>query len=94
MLYDPKWQQTVEPSLTGFIAWLAQQHPWASYHYTPCTGCAIDGYLRSIGTTYEDHHAAGGYPIRLKQWNEAIAQPNPRTYGAALERARALASHS
>lgn len=93
MLYDPKWEQQTEtgvPSLPGLIAWLETKDPAARYQWARCDGtCLIHQYLTSIGAeltdgTHDDcnyFRAQGGYP-------SGIAVKSPRTFGAALERAR------
>lgn len=98
MLYDPKWKKTTKsaPSLLGLIAWLETKDPATKYQWSACDGtCLIDQYLTSIGAAigdgdpgdpaYDNYFAAqGGGPT-------LIALGAPRTFGAALERARAAA---
>lgn len=91
MLYDPKWNEIKPASLDGFIAWLEQQDQQGQYAYRPCETCAIGEYLKSIGTNYRDHvcgSEAGFY--QASSWNKKITHPRPWTFGAALDRARAL----
>lgn len=93
MLYDPKWEQVSGvASLPGFIAWLETMPPGGKYEWMKCDGtCLIDQYLASIGLKNDgrtDHgsnyfQAQGGGP-------NGIAVGWPRTYGSALERARAV----
>lgn len=95
MLYDPKWKlpgTKEQPSLLGFIAFLARQNPDERYLYMPVGRCPIRRHLHTIGI---DYGAAAGGPLgrTLAQWNEKITRPEPRTFGAALARARTLTEH-
>lgn len=89
MLYDPKWEANADtkPSLQGFIAWLEQQPADAIYDFTPCPTCAIGQYLRASGKTETDIGCRTYF-----DWNRHIAEPLPRTFGAALMRARTFAA--
>lgn len=87
MLYNPKWSK---PSLGGFITWLSQQDPDTEYVYENCDTCAIGRYLKSIGTSYSDQlwPPSGAMFGIIREWNMNITFPFPRTFGAALKRAR------
>jgi hypothetical protein len=80
MLYDPKWNK---PTLQGFIAWLGQQAPDQEYDYNSCNVCAIGQYANSLGLRYIDILE----DTDVTDWNNAIAYPLPRTFGAAYQRA-------
>jgi hypothetical protein len=79
MLFNPKWNA---PTREGFIAWLGQQPPDEEYLYDSCNTCAIGQYAESLGLRYIDllEHTD------VTEWNNAIARPLPRTFGAAYQR--------
>ena len=80
MLYDPKWGK---PSLQGLIAWL-ELHP-VDKEYDPVgyTCCVMGQYHNSIGVEP---------PLCLGGWMAAVAFHGQATFGAALKRARQLAT--
>lgn len=95
------WSQTeTKPdvfSLEGLIAWLELQPAERGYEYTDCDGgCLIGQYAQAIGhPSWLEIHK---YPLP-KPHNWLIPAPytfgnlacdRPRTFGAALSRARAL----
>ena len=102
MLYDPKWEKTTETkpevfSLAGLIAWLEQQPPEAEYDWPDIDGCLLCNYLRAV--TGVKRPAAQqwatsksiGFDTLGKNWGYwQICKVQPRTYGAALARARAV----
>lgn len=102
MLYDPKWEQKTETkpdtfSVAGLIAWLEQQPSDAKYDWASIDGCVLCNYLRAV-TGVDDPAArdwpngtAGlGFDTLGKNWGYwEICAARPRTYGAALARARA-----
>ena len=108
MLYDPKWEKTetkADPfTLEALIAWLEKQPANATYCYTSTGGCLVAQFLLSLGTYTAvgvDHR--GFYnrspdsrstydPIPLPPFFNEVALKNPRTFGAALDRARAAMS--
>lgn len=92
MLYDPKWEVKTKPdvfSLESLIAWLEKQPADEVYDYMNCHGaCLLDQYGAAMAVprnsaTYRQLDRAfdggGGY---------FIACGHPRTFGAALTRAR------
>lgn len=106
MLYDPKWSKPevkADPfKLETLIAWLEKQPADKPYDYT-CNGhCLLAQYFSSYG--FSDVNMAGqrffhrdGIMVDLpKHFNDvACGTVEPifsmrRTFGAALERARAL----
>jgi hypothetical protein len=92
MLYDPKWEKTetkADPySVHNLIAWLEQQPADSTYDYDDCHGgCLLGQFWASIG------HAWGRGQIYLDAPGDMgirVAAPHPRTFGGALQRARAL----
>jgi hypothetical protein len=89
MLFNPKWiwrKANVKPSLEGFIGWLEVQNPSITYTYMDTDRCLVAQYLASIGGhKITDYFAAQGGTTGSR-----IAVSTPHTFGAALERARAL----
>lgn len=85
MLYDPKWAKPDLMSNEGFIRWLEQQPADGTYVYMSCH-CAIGEYLEAHGSSYSEK-LKGGWQ-KMTDWNRRVTAPMPRTYGAALERAR------
>jgi hypothetical protein len=103
MLWNPKHDLPAETkadpfSLDALIAWLETKEPTEEYRYGACFGCAIAQYLMSLGvekplvgartwTDFAEKHLSDT-PLPV-HWNK-IAVREPHTFGAALERARAL----
>jgi hypothetical protein len=106
MLYDPKWEVKADPfSLPHFIAWLERQPPERMYDFHNCTGgCLIGQYIASFPDgQYIASFPRVGYVVAclrlfgtdsLGKPNQDIAYEYPRTFGAALERARNLLSET
>lgn len=104
MLYDPKWEVKADPlSLESLIAWLEQQPSNHFYPVTEARYCLLAQWLKSMdpatdGDTSGRHsfcYIFRGQPINLGMFRDVvlgISDLNPRTFGAALERARALAA--
>lgn len=98
MLYDPKWQAPetkVDPkSLPAFIEWLGKMNPRGKYDYGDCAGtCLIDRWLVHNGIEVgASEEGARNYLdfCGATEWDADIACMRPWTFGAALERARAL----
>lgn len=106
MLYDPKWeiQTKAEPLTLGhFIEWLQTHDPDKEYEFRNCKGmCLVGQYMTSIGRSWDGPGDGplneygvvcrtlfgGDGPCRIEQ---SVAQDTPHTFGAALERARAVA---
>ena len=107
MLYDPKREKKTETkskpkpkrlSVAGMIVWLEQQPPSKEYSYLSNDNCLVCQYLRSLGVK---RPRAGGEYWRVDgSWEknplpaaiQDIASEFPYTFGAALERARAIAA--
>jgi hypothetical protein len=97
MLFDPKWTETKADPLTleSLIAWLEKQPEGKFYDYMGCDGtCLLGQYFRSLG--FENIWVGGtvicadNYPeVILPESISELAVGRPRTFGAALDRARA-----
>ncbi len=89
MLYDPKWEKTKpDPhSMQSLIAWLELQPPHTSYNWE-CTdgGCLIGLYSDAVGCNFFACHSA----FFNRDDDLSVAAQKPHTFGAALERARAI----
>lgn len=94
MLYNPTWNK--KPSIAGLIAWLETQDQTQTYNWPKVGGCLICKYYDALGIndwssdnrpyyyqTFGDSDGAG-------ELYHAVCKTEPWTYGAALERARAL----
>lgn len=104
MLYDPKWGKTTKAdpfSLKSLIAWLEQQPAAGKYCYSESGHCLLARYLTAMGFegvgispwTYRHLPDREDRKELPDGWNN-IAFGYPFTFGAALERARAvLAQH-
>lgn len=100
MLYDPKWEKPeikADPfSLESLIAWLEKQPASAGYCYQSNGNCLLAKYFHAAG--YPNAMLGGDY-VRLhgvrqrtiiSEEFQIIPLREPHTFGAALERARAL----
>ena len=98
MLYDPKWevQTRTDPfSLSAFADWLEKQPAEQPYDFW-CNDCAIGGYFKSLGLPLktlgcEFWADTAGKRHRLPLGFTAVSAQEPRTYGAAAQRARETA---
>jgi hypothetical protein len=101
MLFDPKWEVKADPlSLESLIAWLEKQLAGARYDYG-CNGTCmlaryfyrVDPNFLSVGTSrvsFEDGDRFFDWELP-DGWDDiAFGDAGPYTFGAALERARAL----
>lgn len=95
MLYDPKWgtDQKADPFLfSNLIAWLERQPTSDEYPYSCARYCLHGLYFRDHG--YSRIHVRksqidlDGTTYDLSKAFITIAVKYPRTFGAALERAR------
>jgi hypothetical protein len=93
MLYDPKWEVKTKPDpfkLATLIGWLETQEQAKEYDYYNCEGaCLLDRYLIAHKLPWGNHHYTD--LCNRTNWCRDVAAVHPRTYGAALQRARALA---
>jgi len=95
MLWDRKWDKPPVESLAGLIAWLEQQPVDGEYQWYSAVDCLVCRYLRAV-TGEPWPHQKWAYSAIFDSphdYNE-VAATRPWTYGAALERARAVASHA
>ena len=95
MLYDPKWEQKTKAdplSLASLIAWLERHPADETYCYMDSGECLAAQYNQSIGRVYQTPNPIRTYFGRSFDAHlERIALEYPRNFGAALERARAIA---
>lgn len=100
MLYDPKWEVETKPdvfSLDGLIAWLENQPADQKYDYV-CNGeCLLALYFIhagyeniSMGIIEFDYGKYWENKKCLPEHFNNISIERPHTFGAALERARAV----
>lgn len=86
------------PDLDGLIKWLETQEPDAEYDYGNCDGeCLISQFVKAIaGRTFSFQAAEkflGQDHFGDDRFNPLIAAKSPRSFGAALLRARAARKH-
>lgn len=93
MLYDPKWEPKTDTYIMPtLIAWLEKQPAYKTYTYSCPQTCLAAQYFQEMGVEYPVPILRGkpsandsfGYKL---EW---LAHEKPRTFGAALERAKAL----
>lgn len=94
MLYNPRWEQGVT-ELDKIISWLETQPPDETYGVMVPLWCLFGCYARATGvglglSLFHRHSRIKRESNRLYDNYRQIADPAPRTYGAALERAREL----
>jgi hypothetical protein len=101
MLHDPKWERQIEGdslSLASLIAWLEKQPPKRRYRYRKPHSCLAAQWLKSVGAAQYVLHAcevsrlfdgAGDFVVLGPLMGTAA----DRTFGAALDRARAALAH-
>lgn len=100
MLYDKRWDKPevkADPfSLKSLMEWLEKQPADDEYCFLDTGGCLFFQYLDHNGVVVA---SVGGNYYRAEQHGEMITLPHgwpkiaaeePRTFGAALERARAV----
>ncbi len=99
MLYDQKWQQETKANpftLESLIAWLEKQPADTTYCFWDYSGhCLLSSYLSAMGRNPNPSRRDYVLVSRLDRRASddiggQIALAQPWTYGAALERARAL----
>lgn len=97
MLFNPNWIPETKPadvfSLESLIAWLEKQPAQRTYDYCDAGGCLIGQYLKAkgvekYGLTPGELKAVGWYSI-ASGWYDGTRASDTRTFGAALDRARA-----
>ncbi len=89
MLYDPKWEQKTKAdplNLETLIAWLKEQDPREEYNPFIPSICLVGQFCAA--------HGVSDVPVMLEGWIAKVAfgeaSWSEMTFGAALERARAL----
>lgn len=102
MLYDPNWEVKTKAdpfTLTSLIGWLEKQPLNKSYGYFNLRHCVMAEYFRAQGYRWVlmgggefNHGFLWILRKRLPDTFIKIAVRWPRTYGAALERAREFAA--
>lgn len=99
MLYDKRWDLKTAPfTLADFIAWLETQNPAETYDFHNCEGeCLIGQYMAARGREWGWSGNFGKVDPYKQSCDEVfgcqsiaalVLLPVPRTFGAALERAR------
>ena len=87
------------PSLRGLIAWLETQDPTEIYNWTDAQNCVLGQYYRTIGVPhsvaligFKNQADAMGIDVNdlCHVATDSRMDDGPRTFGAALARARAL----
>jgi hypothetical protein len=102
MYFDPTLRTDAKPietkadpfKLGTLIAWLEKQPADKPYCYLSCGECLLANYftahgLKRVSLGYNALHHSGGIRLLPPDFND-IAYYGTRTYGAALDRARAL----
>lgn len=98
MLYDPKWEKPeTKPdvfSLAGLIAWLETQPGETKYNWYRIRECLFCQYLDAVGVPrqYGIHPDMENIVGGSVEVYHQVGSSWPWTFGAALDRARKLAS--
>ncbi len=93
MLYNPKWNAT---SIDNLIAWLEQQPNDGTYDYRSISDCVLAQYFKACGYVRPFVGEARVVEAGTKTYHrfprsfDWIARAEDRTFGNALERARAV----
>lgn len=98
MFFDPQCKPEVKPetkpsiyALPTLIAWLETMPKGGTYNFYNCDGeCLLGQYMTACGIK---HRFGDGQYAELADstnWGANIAVEHPHTFGAALDRARAL----
>ena len=94
MLYNPRWERGVT-ELDEIISWLETQRPGRRYGYRCEFTCLFARYARAMEVgdrldLFARQIAVAEHSNRLYYRYQHIVRGGPRTYGAALERAREM----
>lgn len=98
MLYDPKWHQPPADifALESLIAWLERQPGDQEYCYISNDGCLLAQYFMAQGLQRVNIGGWGNWLVKgrpqpklPKSFWQHVSKGSPRTFGAALTRARA-----
>jgi hypothetical protein len=89
MLFDPKWETKTDTwAMPSFVAWLENQPPEKTYNWLDCRGaCLISQYMTANGIEWYDEGLLL-YSSHVPEEFKTVAVRHPRTFGAALHRAR------
>lgn len=94
MLYDPKWEVKTRPdihAISTLIAWLEKKPAAHEYDFRNCKGeCLLGQYWAAHGIEWVPGRYAALQNEGGNSWGMEIAAPSPKTFGAALARAREL----
>jgi len=90
MLFDPKWNPL---SLESLIAWLEKQPAQTTYDYQVPDRCLIAQWSGQCLSSFEVDALFGGKGLWIAQGRSG-PQYERWTFGAALERARAVLRQS
>lgn len=96
MLYNPAWRDPAPLTLPKLINWLERQPAAQEYNYVCPQSCLISSFLRAHGYPYAIVNSTFWRPRLLSQQQlsplppdiKRVAKEYPRTYSAALARAR------
>jgi hypothetical protein len=95
MLYDPKWEVKANPiSLESLVAWLEKRPADGTYDECNHTGCMIAQWLYHVdpasrpGFGHSFMYVVNGRNTDFRKFSEIVFR-GERTFGAALDRARA-----
>lgn len=98
MLFNPSWRKTEEKqrvfTLARLAQWLETKPADESYDWHDVFGCVLCQFLHEVGG-YEDPAGDVAFgPSTISDWGDEgyyqICGEAPWTFGAALERARAV----
>lgn len=96
MPHNPSWNKPAPDVLSfeSLIAWLEKQNPRKGYNYDDCKGgCLYGQYMASHGIRWDESGAMEGNQSPRGAFCSmvyaTVASAGPRTFGAALKRARA-----
>jgi hypothetical protein len=102
MLYDKRWEKANQATdytldLRDLVLWLEKQPAKKRYCYMDDARCLFGKYFRhlgfkdiEVGGTGFSHSGTGGRRIEMTIAVQDIPADHPRTFGAALERAKKL----
>lgn len=100
MFFDPQCKPEVKPATTPdiyalptLIAWLETKPKDGTYNFYNCNGeCLLGQYMTACGVKHQFGDGQYAELAEVTNWGTGIAFEQPNTFGAALERARALQS--
>ncbi len=100
MLFNPNWKKEQKydvHSIESLIQWLKGKDPAEYYCYTNNRGCLLAQYYKAKGfkrVGVDAHSLCHGFfnRTRLPDGFDFIALEHPRSFGAALQRAREYAA--